>query len=306
MKPSPFLLALDSCTGMTRECRVIPPENHVPGLFTVRLEAFEPEFEIAAGEMRLRIEAEIGRDGADVFRRTLYFHETTHFRAFVEGDDRVPPEPGLAEFFVYPRDAEADHFQLPQQDVCRIDSRLHFFAGFERAAVRFPLHRQDAARSARVPHPEERSVAAEPAVGAVENPVPFKHVPLADAAKLFKPGADRREALDAEFGFAFRGHGDPFGRIDNEELMVDNEKRMQPQEEIAMSTLVKDIVVPKNRHIDIELPADVPEGEATITITVEPGRRVNRLGELYGSGKGELVWMADDFDAPLEDFKEYM
>ncbi len=73
-----------------------------------------------------------------------------------------------------------------------------------------------------------------------------------------------------------------------------------------MSTLVKDIVVPRDRRIDIELPSDVPEGEATITITIEPGKRVNRVGELYGSGKGELIWMADDFDAPLEDFKDYM
>lgn len=72
-----------------------------------------------------------------------------------------------------------------------------------------------------------------------------------------------------------------------------------------MSTLVKDIVVPRDRRIDIELPSDVPEGEATITITIEPGKRVNRVGELYGSGKGRIS-MADDFDAPLEDFKDYM
>ena len=25
----------------------------------------------------------------------------------------------------------------------------------------------------------------------------------------------------------------------------------------------------------------------------------------FGNGKGELVYMADDFDAPLEDFKDY-
>jgi Protein of unknown function (DUF2281) len=25
-----------------------------------------------------------------------------------------------------------------------------------------------------------------------------------------------------------------------------------------------------------------------------------------GSGKGSLIYMAEDFDAPLEDFKEYM
>jgi hypothetical protein len=80
--------------------------------------------------------------------------------------------------------------------------------------------------------------------------------------------------------------------------------------EIAMSALVKKhIVIPDNRRIDIELPPDTPVGEAIITVTVEPGKsgekRMNRLGELYGSGRGES-WMADDFDAPLDDFKEYM
>jgi hypothetical protein len=27
---------------------------------------------------------------------------------------------------------------------------------------------------------------------------------------------------------------------------------------------------------------------------------------VFGSGKGLITYMADDFDAPLEDFKEYM
>jgi len=78
-----------------------------------------------------------------------------------------------------------------------------------------------------------------------------------------------------------------------------------------MSTIVKEVIIPKNRrmNLDIDVPADLPTGEAVITLTIEPkGTREkprNRLGELFGKGKGE-VWMADDFDAPLEDFKEYM
>jgi antitoxin (DNA-binding transcriptional repressor) of toxin-antitoxin stability system len=31
----------------------------------------------------------------------------------------------------------------------------------------------------------------------------------------------------------------------------------------------------------------------------------NRRGGEFGSAKGQ-IWMSDDFDAPLEDFKEYM
>ena len=31
----------------------------------------------------------------------------------------------------------------------------------------------------------------------------------------------------------------------------------------------------------------------------------NRLKSIYGAAKGK-VWMADDFDQPLDDFAEYM
>lgn len=74
-----------------------------------------------------------------------------------------------------------------------------------------------------------------------------------------------------------------------------------------MSTIVKNIVIPENRRVTLDLPADLPTGEAVVTIQTKgkPEKRPNKLGELFGKGKGE-IWMADDFDAPLEDFKEYM
>jgi hypothetical protein len=75
--------------------------------------------------------------------------------------------------------------------------------------------------------------------------------------------------------------------------------------ETFMNTIVKEIFIPSNRHINIELPPETPMGEAVVTLTIELKKPVNRVGELYGKGKGEF-WMADDFDAPLEDFKEYM
>lgn len=37
-----------------------------------------------------------------------------------------------------------------------------------------------------------------------------------------------------------------------------------------MSTVVKRIVIPNNRRIDIELPPDTPVGEAVVTLTIEP------------------------------------
>ncbi len=78
-----------------------------------------------------------------------------------------------------------------------------------------------------------------------------------------------------------------------------------------MTTVTKDIVIPPDRKITLELPADCPAGQATITVIVEPPPACvksggkNGIAGLRGKGKGK-VWMADDFDAPLEDFAEYM
>lgn len=71
-----------------------------------------------------------------------------------------------------------------------------------------------------------------------------------------------------------------------------------------MSTLVKEIMIPESHRISIDLPPEISTGKARITLKIEP-EGVNRVGELYGTGKGEF-WMADDFDAPMEDFKDYM
>ncbi len=43
---------------------------------------------------------------------------------------------------------------------------------------------------------------------------------------------------------------------------------------------------------------------ARITALPEDAPKPKRGG--YGSGKDDLIYMADDFDAPLEDFKDYM
>ncbi len=74
-----------------------------------------------------------------------------------------------------------------------------------------------------------------------------------------------------------------------------------------MNTIVKNIVIPKDRRVILDLPADLPTGEAVLTIQTKEKteKRPNKLGELFGKGKGE-IWMSDDFDAPLDDFKEYM
>lgn len=87
-----------------------------------------------------------------------------------------------------------------------------------------------------------------------------------------------------------------------------------------MGTITKEVVVPPDRKITVELPADFPAGQAKITVTAESDPTIpeqtsmrpngqncgkNEIAKLRGEGKGK-VRMADDFDAPLEDFAEYM
>jgi len=45
-------------------------------------------------------------------------------------------------------------------------------------------------------------------------------------------------------------------------------------------------------------------GEINATIQLVP-RAANSNRPQFGSAKGK-IWMSDDFDAPLEEFKEYM
>ncbi len=45
-------------------------------------------------------------------------------------------------------------------------------------------------------------------------------------------------------------------------------------------------------------------GEVNATIQLVP-RAADARRPQFGSAKGK-IWMADDFDAPLEEFKEYM
>ena len=42
------------------------------------------------------------------------------------------------------------------------------------------------------------------------------------------------------------------------------------------------------------------------SLIIDTKRANSETGRGYGSMKGLIKYMADDFDAPLEDFKEYM
>jgi len=76
-------------------------------------------------------------------------------------------------------------------------------------------------------------------------------------------------------------------------------------------TITQTIEVPANRRITIEVPREVPAGPVILTftpkaashqpVTTQEPNKDRKAGCLKGQ-----IWMADDFDAPLEDFKDYM
>lgn len=66
-----------------------------------------------------------------------------------------------------------------------------------------------------------------------------------------------------------------------------------------MKSAVKiDIMIPKSRRVEIELPEDLPLGPAEIIVLAGPERPIQRQLRPIGidAGKGRI---ADDFDAPL-------
>jgi hypothetical protein len=67
--------------------------------------------------------------------------------------------------------------------------------------------------------------------------------------------------------------------------------------------ITQTVDIPVSRKLTIDVPPGVPTGRVVISYEpVEPRpRKPRKLGCLKGQ-----IWMADDFDAPLEDFKDYM
>ena len=65
------------------------------------------------------------------------------------------------------------------------------------------------------------------------------------------------------------------------------------------------VEIPANRLLTIEVPQEVPTGQVILTFTPKVAEQDQIKRRKVGSVKGDY-WMAEDFDAPLEDFKEYM
>ena len=67
------------------------------------------------------------------------------------------------------------------------------------------------------------------------------------------------------------------------------------------------IDVPASRRVTIEIPREVPIGKANVIIQfpVPAAEQAPEKKPVFGCLKGQ-IWMSDDFDEPLEDFKDYM
>ncbi len=82
-----------------------------------------------------------------------------------------------------------------------------------------------------------------------------------------------------------------------------------------MSVMTKRVMIGSDHRIhlnlDLNVPPSFPEGEAEVVVDVKPlasansEKPKNGLRALFGKYRGQC-WMSDDFDAPLEDFSEYM
>jgi len=74
-------------------------------------------------------------------------------------------------------------------------------------------------------------------------------------------------------------------------------------------TITQTVEIPANHKLTIDVPPEVPAGRAEIrffpaSACKEPVTEQKKQRK-FGCVKGDY-WMADDFDAPLDDFKDYM
>jgi hypothetical protein len=68
-------------------------------------------------------------------------------------------------------------------------------------------------------------------------------------------------------------------------------------------TITQTVEIPADRRITLDVPPQIPTKAVIITFT--PAETEQKKVPVFGSAKGKYR-MADDFDAPLEDFKDYM
>ena len=68
-------------------------------------------------------------------------------------------------------------------------------------------------------------------------------------------------------------------------------------------TITQTVEIPSSRRLVIDVPRDVPVGRTILAFT--PVRTEVKTTRIFGCAKGQFK-MAEDFDEPLDDFKDYM
>jgi len=74
---------------------------------------------------------------------------------------------------------------------------------------------------------------------------------------------------------------------------------------IYSMSVTQTVEIPANHRLTIDVPPEVPAGRAEITFTSHATVQQAKRQREFGCAKGQFR-MADDFDAPLEDLKDYM
>ena len=64
-------------------------------------------------------------------------------------------------------------------------------------------------------------------------------------------------------------------------------------------TIEQIVEIPANRRLTIEVPREIPAGRTILAFTPVKTEQIKERG--FGCAKGQFR-MAEDFDAPLEDF----
>jgi hypothetical protein len=70
-------------------------------------------------------------------------------------------------------------------------------------------------------------------------------------------------------------------------------------------TVTQTVDIPASHRLTIDVPPEIPAGPVILTFTPKAADQEQKKERGFGCLKGQ-IWMAEDFDAPLEDFKDYM
>jgi len=70
-------------------------------------------------------------------------------------------------------------------------------------------------------------------------------------------------------------------------------------------SITQTVEIPADHRLTIDVPREVPVGPVILTFTPETTAQEQMKEREFGCVRGDY-WMADDFDAPLDDLKDYM